>query len=112
MNSDSSDSEARVREAVSRGHAPALGDVRAVLALLDQTRVESEQRWQAIGSLAPAAKHHRARAQGQERLLAALDQHLRGLADMLASTDCGEAAGALRAWLDEARRIVSGNRSL
>lgn len=105
-----SESEARVREAVSRGQLPALEDVRAVLALLDQTRMESEQRWQAIGSLAPAAKHHRARAQDQARLLAALDQHLQRLAGMLARTDSGEDGHGLRAWLDQARRMVSADR--
>jgi hypothetical protein len=64
--------EARVRTALAAGAAPAPDDVAALVALLDEARAESAERWAAIGRLAPAAKAHRERAEDGARALAAL----------------------------------------
>ena len=96
--------EARVRAAVAAGRAPAGDDVLAVLTALDRARAESEERWQAIGRLAPAAKRNRGRAEAQARAIEVmhvqLGQHLDRLDRML---DRGPGGEPLRAWAAEAR---------
>lgn len=72
-----SEAEARVRAALAAGTAPGGDDVAAVVALLDETRAQSAERWDAIGRLAPAAKASRDRVQDAGRLLAALRDDLR-----------------------------------
>jgi hypothetical protein len=66
-----------VRAALAAGGVPAAEDVAAVIALLDEARTLSSERWEAIGRLAPAAKGARDRAQDAARLLAELRDALR-----------------------------------
>lgn len=101
-----SDAEVRVRQALVAGQAPDRADLEALLTELDHARRESDERWQAIGRLAPAAKAHRARSQAQERALTELRQHLDALS-ALAVPGSATSEDMLRSWLDQARVILS-----
>ena len=68
--------EARVRAALDRNEPVDSADVRALLLELQRVRRESEQRWQAIGRLAPAAKQHRTDSRRRAQVIAALRTHL------------------------------------
>lgn len=91
-----SPAEARVRAALGAGVAPAPADVAAVVAVLDEVRRESADRWQAIGRLAPAAKAQRDRAQDAGRVLAAIRAALEsGSLDEVARRDWAQRIGAM-----------------
>lgn len=101
-----STAESRIRDALARGQAPSQQDMDELLRELVEVRRESNERWEAIGRLAPAAKSHRSRSQAQARTMADLNTHLDELAAMLAAP--GELdPGALQAWLSRARELLS-----
>lgn len=102
--------EQRVRAAVTAGEPPAAGDVLVVLDELVQVRIDAEERWQAITRLAPAAKRHRARAEGGARSRARLQEHLTAL-EQLAGDAPEPLAQSMRAWAAEARALLAAGDS-
>lgn len=93
--------EHRVRASLSRGEAPADGDLESLLSLISELRAESAARWEAIGRLAPAAKENRGRAQDQRRALDAVIAALDGLE----STVPAPPPAALLDWRDRVRAL-------
>lgn len=105
-----SSAEERVRQALERGRAPASGDIEELMDELERVRRESEERWQAIGRLAPAAKAHRARTEAQGRAMAELGRHVDALAAMMDGQD-SIARDTLGAWVRRARELLKSGRS-
>jgi hypothetical protein len=68
--------EQRVRAALAAGTAAAPADIDRVLAALDAARALADERWAAIGALAPAAKRHRARSLELQRIITTAGDHL------------------------------------
>jgi flagellar biosynthesis/type III secretory pathway M-ring protein FliF/YscJ len=108
--SDAPGAEQRARAALAAGDTPAAGDVTAVLDELARVRTESEERWQAITRLAPAAKAQRARAESGARSRARLAEHLNAL-EQLADQAPEPLAQALRSWAAEARALLAAGDS-
>lgn len=76
MTDDAHLAEQRVRAALTAGTAAAPADIGRVLAALEAARAVADERWTAIGALAPRAKQLRMRTLELERVIAAAAAHL------------------------------------